>query len=346
MRQFIDVVGTIAAWTVVFFRLGIFVRQRPDHRAVRAWLFAFTFALFGTFQVDGIFLAFDRLVGINNLAWLLSYVFMTLSIHYLYLLTRPMVSRWAQIYLCVTLGLATVAFALGPGTAPESADHALPVSLAETAFITLIYAHVIVTLARGPIPVFFRAWREERVIPIRTRRLMALLATSLALAFFIIRLFVALPGFVLPGLRPMGDVADDAARLVALGMATCWPLCYAPHWFYTGVGRVIAYPRRLLAFRALRRLRDGLDELYPLPAPLPRPRWDEVLRHPELHIYRTVIEILDHKRALTVAADHDGGPDGLGAVHTVLATIGDTDDFDDLVASCIAAGRRLKLIQP
>ena len=59
MQQVIDIGGTVVAWAVVLLRLN--EALKGNKRVLKAWRFALSFALFGTFQIDTVQLGFDAL---------------------------------------------------------------------------------------------------------------------------------------------------------------------------------------------------------------------------------------------------------------------------------------------
>jgi hypothetical protein len=353
IQHIIDITGSTTAWLVVFFRIGtVLKKDLRNQRVVNAWLFALCFALFDTFQIDAIYVAFDNLVGLNNLSWLLSYIFLSLTIYYVSILCHPQVAHWAPILLFSTIGLIITTFSLGPGVSPENTYNVIPRSTPEMLYMVLCYFYATVMLAAGPIRAFFQAWRKEKIVPIRLRTLVALLSASMAFAFFASKSVVVLFSFAIPVFRPLAPTGNQLASLPTLGLVIFWPLCYAPHWFYTALGRPLAYLQSILALRELHYLLSRLDDLLPLPSHLPQPHWQDLLRNPDFYVYRKVIEILDKKRSLEIVLEESRFRNDVNAplekathFHRILQGISQSEDFEHLLSSCIAVSKQIRSIR-
>ena len=61
MQALSDYVGTVVAWAVTLLMLPVLFRDGGQStRLSRAWLFALSYSLLGTFEIDGVYLALDR----------------------------------------------------------------------------------------------------------------------------------------------------------------------------------------------------------------------------------------------------------------------------------------------
>ncbi|HID65165.1 MAG TPA: hypothetical protein EYP49_20800 [Anaerolineae bacterium] len=320
MQPIIDIGGSIVAWAVVLLRLN--EALKGDERVLKAWRFALAFALFGTFQIDTVYLAFDALVGLNNLSWFLSYIFENLSIYYLCATCCNKIPRWARLYQTITLVLITVTFPLGPNRAPESAYHVIPYNVAELLFMGTCYIYGATMITLIPLRAIIRAYRNERDLALRLRSLVGLSAGSAILTFFVTKFAISLFTFIVPSLRPFAGSANTIVNIAVLVMAVLWPLLFAPNRIYVIPARFIRFLDKILTLTRLRALRVKLDRLYPTRSSENQSGvlslskgWLDQLRDPDFYICREVIRILDDMRLLATSKDHRDDPSLNEAIH-------------------------------
>lgn len=353
MQQIMDCVGTAAAWIVVFSRLEPVIREgRWNERITKAWLFALFFSLFGTFEIDTVYVAFDRLVGINNLSWLLSSIFLVLLIYFLCVICCSKQPRWMPYYLGATIGLLVVAFLSGPANDPESADQIIPSSAPELLFVGASYIFAIVAMSLVPARAFLEAHRNESDLALRLRTSTILLAVVMGITFFVSRFAICIVGFLVPALNQVFlDAATNVTNLPVLILCCLWPLSFASKRFYLALARPIQYFRKTVTAVELNALRARLDCLYTPIAP-GRASWWDCLRNPDFNIYRGVIGILDGRRMLDACLEQ-GVEGGQGnwplkgnlqearRLHQALQTIPDSPDFGRLVDGYRDLAKRL-----
>ena len=182
MQTVIDYVATTAAWVVTLFRLAAVVKDRRMQRSPRllqAWLFTLFLSLFLTFQVDAVYTTFDRFTGVNNLSWLLSYLFAILAVYFACASFRREQPQWMKFYSVVAASLLIVVFPLGPGSTPETVDHVVPANVLELLFVGLFYVYSTTMFVSVPIPACVRALLKESELPVRLRTLVILLTMVL-----------------------------------------------------------------------------------------------------------------------------------------------------------------------
>jgi hypothetical protein len=109
--------------------------RRKGAATNNAWLHAAFFALFVTFQHDAVYIAFDQLVGINNLSWLMSYFFMALCAFYASQAFSLGNQRLQRLGLVICVGFLVAIFPFGLGSTSETLDHVSPSNIGELLFM-------------------------------------------------------------------------------------------------------------------------------------------------------------------------------------------------------------------
>jgi len=345
MQVLSDYVGTIAAWIVTLFMLMVVFKDRGQNtRLLKAWLFALSYSLLGTFEIDGVYLAVDRAVGVHNLSWLLSSLFLLLMVYFLCAICCSKQPRWMPRYLVITGCLLVIVFPFGPASNPESVHQVVPRDAAELLFVGLYYVYAIVMMRAIPNRAFRRAWRDENDHLVHLRTSVILLAVATAITFYVGRLAIWVVGFFVPLPMPFLLRAEDATSLVALIASMLWPLGFISNRFYSALARPVTFCRKLLILRDLKVLQTRLDRLCPPVAPLPpgQATWWEQLRNPDFYVYRRTIGILDGRKVLAACFEqwdtgtsdmHEGGPVGLpvyqGNPHAVGSLHWDGRDVEE-----------------
>jgi len=263
--------------------------------------FALCFALFGTFHIDAVYLALDRLTGLSNLPWFLSYVFLSLTVYRLCILVsgparRP---RWLAPFVLVTILLSLALYPTGPGSAPQRLDNDIPRGLAEFLFMVTPYSFAVISLVAVPLRTLLRSLRYERDLLSRLRTLSGAAAVSMAVAFFACKSGLTLSGFLIPALGPIGHLGNRISMYPVAAMCALWPLYYAPTRWYVAAGKPVEHVQKLRDLRELRALRARLDRLGSSRLSVQAGGWD-VFRNPDYHLYRTVIDIADGQRTLSI----------------------------------------------
>ena len=282
----VDELVAAMAWAVTLWKMPAVRRNHSqDRRAPRIWLFTLLFAISMTLLVDDVYVAVDRLAGVNNLAWLLSYVLVALAFYFfatashMTVKARPYFDksrtppRWIRLYLVVTLGLFITIFPIGIAASPEWPAHDIPRSLADLAFMETLYLSTMV-LCFTPTLTFVRLARSEEVLPTRIRASVNLLAILLVLAVLATKSTVALLGY----LDPLSSFAPHLATLAKalLGAAgLVWSLAFAPQRFFLALARPLIFWRKARSLYDLKRLQARLARRGAPVAQEPSGRWGQ-----------------------------------------------------------------------
>lgn len=302
MRQAIDYGGTFLAWGVALARARAAIRNHgQNERLLKAWLFALSFALFGTFEIDPVYLAVDGLLGLNNFSWLLSSIFLALTIHFLCTMSCRKRPRWALPALAGTIAGLVLVFPFGPNRTPDRVHHP-PLTPPELLFTGLLYSYGASMLTSIPSRAFVQAYRHERSLLHRLKALIALCAVVAGIVFFVAQSAALSSTSVAPFIQPFAPLLTKVALLSAGTSVFLWPLNYAPDRFYALLGRPIEFLDEVLVLRKLGKLRARLDRLCPScdPGPASRATWWRRLNDPELYIFQEAITIADYRRRLAI----------------------------------------------
>jgi hypothetical protein len=325
MQTILDYGFVLLGWTVTVVRLAL---RRKGAATNNAWLHAAFFALFVTFQHDAVYIAFDQLVGINNLSWLISYFFMALCVYYVSL-AFGVGDSWPQrLGLMTSIGLLVAIFPFGPGSRPETLDHVSPGNIGELLFMAVIYLYAGATIWTILTGRCIQALRDdETTVRLRT---IVIVATLVVLECLLTIKFIAYSA----GYWSLPDsylhLITDASRVMSGVAIILWFASFASNKVYVNLRRPIEFIRKAFTLRKLICLRKHLESLSPS-ALLPRRTGPARL---DLLIYQETIAILDGTRFLSEQLEH-GKPVPVGAerLHTSLRGIPQSLSFDDLVAA-------------
>jgi hypothetical protein len=312
-------------------------------------LFAFCFALFSTFQIDAVYLAFDGFVGMNNLSWLISYIFLVFALYYACAMCWREAPRWAQLVSLGTIALLISLFPFGPGSAAECIDNVIPRSLAEMLYMGVCYVYGIVMPGLIPARAFYRSYRKEEHALVRFRKGVVFAAVVMGITFFVVKLTVSSASFVIPSLRPLAPAGNRLASFAVLALIVLWPLAYAPLWLDRALNGLAEQFQALFTVRDLNPIKAWLDR-YEMPMFPYRASWWDCIRNPMLSRYRLFVSILDGRRVLgswfrerpaDVALDRHAWDD-LERLHELLHSVPESADFDEMVNGYRNIGRRLR----
>jgi hypothetical protein len=338
MQSVIDCGAAAIAWTVTLIRFRTVVKSKWNRRVLKAWSLTLWLSLFVTWQVDDIYSAVDHLTGVNNLAWLLSYLFLVPTVYSLCAAYYSNPPRWSRFYSVIVAVFFVVIFPLGPGRVPETLDHIAPANFGELAFLGLAYFYTATMLSAIPTPSNLRALKKQTGYH-RVRTGFVLLALIVTTLNLVTKSFIYSFSFFFPSLpSAFLHAVTDLSRLWAAGIAVFWPLGLAPNGFYRQVLRPVEFLRKIWTCRELGALQAWLNRMFPPVFP-DRAIWVDLLRNPDLHIYRRVISILDRKKMLgTYLEQNRATPDNslVPAAHLYqgLQDIPETAGFDEVVNIC------------
>lgn len=335
LQMIIDYAGAIGAWLVTLARLRIVLQSKGNRKVLKTWFLTLWLSIFVTFQVDAVYSAVDRLAGVNNLAWLISYLFLLPAIYTLCAVFYDNPPRWTRLYLIATSVALLIVFPYGPGRAPETLDHVRPANVGESLFVGLVYFYITTMLAAIPIPACARALRRQRGY-----ERMRTTAILLALAITTIDLVIKFSIFAFLSSLP-SSLTDVFHRPWALGLAILWPLGLAPNGFYRVVMQPVRFVQKIQTCRELGILQARLDRTFPPVIP-DRASWTDLLRNPDLYIYRRTISILDRKKMLADQLDQGRQADELSILRQGLQSIPKTAAFDQAADHCRKLSRQMR----
>jgi hypothetical protein len=330
-------IATVVFWALTIFRLGTVRRQgTQDNRVWTLWLFFLCFSLTLTLHLPGVYVAVDVIAGVNNLSWLLSYLCVVLAVYFLSVSTsiamkvkRP---RWMTPYLMVTVGLLVLIFPFGIAITPENPDHNVPGSAPELLFEGLLYVYGAIMFAT-PAWIFRQTHRNERALPIRLRIYVTQATAILGTVLLMLRLIiVALIGFSLTSSLLISQLIALSDFILAGAGLLCF-LSIAPSKLYSTLAHPLLFCKKMVALPSLARLQTRLSRLCPQTPPHQGQRWQ--IRDLDLHLYRTVIAILDGRKAL---AAHRTTKEAT-RLYNRLQNIPDDLDFDGLATILAQIGR-------
>lgn len=312
MEHVVDISVAAVAWAVAVVKSGHARRSRHDAVVARSWVFVFLFALSMTFQINAVYLSFDRAVGVPNLAWLINYVLFAGAIYFAaaacLAAEKAPVPRWLPLLTAATLLTLLFIFPTAIATLPEEADHTTPQAGLELIFMLTLYGYAAI-VGIIPLRTFFRFYRLETTLAARLRTGAFLLGVALAVLFFAASMLTVALHFW----RPAFSFQSQTTFLVRALMGSAglmWAMGFLPQRAFVTLARPFEFVQKLLALWALRRVQAQLDRLCPSVGRDPLTPWS-FWRHLDFHLYRSVIGILDGKRML--AAYLESAPDGSGA---------------------------------
>ncbi len=337
MQTVVDYSAALVAAALVLERLRAVLRTRGDRQAVWVWLFTASVVPFVVFQIDDVYTTVDRLVGAHNLAWLLSYVFMVLAAYYLchtFIETMP---GWSGPGGVITIVTLAAIYPFGPARAAETTDHVHAANVGEILFMGVNYLYFVAMVSLIPIPLCLRTLRaRQQPTPDRLRTLVILPALAVTVSNALTKLVVYSAGFVLPTLpAALLNTVTDVSRLQAGAVTVLWVASLAPSRLYRGLAHFVEFLQKVHTCRELGRLQDWLDAAFPAVAS-DRAAGLDVLKAPDLHLYRRTIHILDRQKMLAQAED---GP--AARLYQGLQNIPASASFDQVVAACRDLSRQI-----
>lgn len=114
------------------------------------------------FQIDDVYTAVDRLAGVHNLAWLLSYVFMVLATYYLCHTFTGTMPGWSGPCGVITILALAAIYPFGPARAAETTDHVHAANVGEMLFMGVNYLYFVSMVSLIPIPFCLHTLRAGR----------------------------------------------------------------------------------------------------------------------------------------------------------------------------------------
>ena len=300
-------VFAILAWFITIYKYGAMrrdARWRTGSVTFYFWAFSFFTAIGLTLMIWPVYLAFDRLVGLPNLGWLVTYAAFALAIYCMaagcYIVLEQPRPRLMSGSLIVTLVAMFVVYAVGIVTLPEKADHTVPDVLAEVVFMETIYIYMAV-LSAIPMFTFIRLVWYEQIVSARLRWLAGFFASFFSFAVLFVKILLTLVAFKDP-LTPVLAILHPLLTMAIVAVSVFMTLAFLPNKPYQVAARPFEFLGKLLALYELRSLQNRLDPLCP-PVVTGRSSLKETVGNLDYHLYRVLIAILDAKKTLTGYAD-------------------------------------------
>ena len=367
MPVWIEASVAALAWVIVAYKFKAAWQERQRHTesiTIYFWLFAVCVAIGMTFMVENAYLAFDQLVGVTNLAWLVGYAAFSLAIYLitsgcLLVLKQPR-PRLMVYSLWATLAILVILFLFGIVSQPEKPDHTIPETFVELVFMQTVYLYVAV-LCAIPIATFARLYRRERVLPAKLRWLVALGTTILAATTGLLKVVLTALAYR-DNATPALSILYPMISVTIITASVLWPMSFLPNSVYLAMARPLEYLDKVMALRELKLLQERLNRLCP-PVIGDSPGLWHSRDNLDFHLYRTLISILDAKKTLSGYAQTTGGlavlPAASGFVqqksvtwsqtdleqarslHEMLQTVNDHSDYPELVQAYRHIGRNL-----
>jgi hypothetical protein len=289
-------------WLVVIYKFKAMWRQRwrrRDSITFHFWAFAFFTAVGLLFMIEPIYLAFDHLVGLANLAWLILYVALSLAIYFIasscYLVLKQAQPRIMPWSLGLTLLFLGVVYATGIVTLPEKPEHTIPETLVEAVFMQTLYVYIGV-LSAVPIVTYSRLFRQEEIVSARLRWLVAMTATAAVTTVMILKVVLTFLVYENPA-SPALDLIYPWITVGVLLAGILIPVTFLPNRLYIAAARPLEFMAKAKTLHELNALKRCLDRFCP-PVIDDAAGWRALLMNLDYHLYRTVIGILDAKQTL------------------------------------------------
>ncbi len=290
------------AWFIAVYKFSA-MRQDGQWRTGSVTFYFWAFSLFTaiglTLMIWPVYLAFDRLTGLPNLGWLVTYAAFSLAIYYIslgcYLVlrqTRPRLMPWS---LLLTLVVLFAIYALGIVALPEKPDHTVPETLSEVIFMETIYFYMAV-LCAIPIVTFAGLYRHETFVSARLRWLVGLAAALVSTVVLVIKIALTLLAFQNPA-TPAFAILYPLITVGVVVVGILCPLAFLPNNLYKAMAQPFEFLGKTLALYELKTLQSRLDTLCP-PVIDDSPDLKASLKNLDFHLYRVVIAVLDAKKTL------------------------------------------------
>lgn len=338
--------GAIFLLLVIFVlaNAGAVLRQWRRRQDRTLWLFAGCFVLGIALELANTYSPLNEVLGVANLAWLVSRLSFVLSA---YFLTATLAVEAGKVSLLtgMRLGLFGIltgiglAFGLGRASA-KPADYAVElVAVDGRSFVAagLMFGYILgmlLLLAR----LYYRLFKQEQVTLLRPMWL-AQCGFSLDAALLIVARLALTWGYLIP-LPPLVLTGLKYTANATLVILVLWPLLFNPSWTHRLFLRPLQYLQTLATLHNLLTLYRAcrlLPVRFETPVPLQVSLW-RALTQPRTCIYQLLIANLDFKH--TAKAELTVRDPG----HWVYEwlTLDDEVDYQTQVKQYARLGRRLR----
>ncbi|MBN2258701.1 MAG: hypothetical protein JW704_12945 [Anaerolineaceae bacterium] len=302
-----DILMAIVGWIFTIHKIQA-VRLRHDRPVFCTWLFALLFAIGTTLRITYVHAAVDALVGIPNIAWLMSYTLLSAAMYAVasgcYAMVQSKDSWWLKPGLATVLSALAIIYLLGIANTPSHPDYSIPRNISEVLFMSFFYAYLALTL-KVVVTTSTHLSRHEENPRHRFRWQLLASACWAGIIFCISRtVFVTLMHFCphLPGLHVIGLIESISVIISAL----LWPLYAVSNKIYAVSSSVSKFVAQAITLHNLDLVQGRIARFYPK-LKKSTPAYWKCLLDLDFRIYQTVISILDGhvslKRCLLLAEE-------------------------------------------
>lgn len=279
----------------------------PSH--ILEW-YTFTTIISTVLAIDGVHIAVDQWLGLNNFAWLLSYLVLIAGTYVLFanlwkLFDKP-VSITATIWFIAFFTGCIVIYWVHIRHTPEWPAHDYPRSFGDFAFMQLMYIGILyfALIPYGGFYAFWQLSKPEQNLPTRWRFNILFIYGLLATLSFVLKSFATSVAYVFGPIL----TAEWLLKLshLCFGLtAFCWALALMPRQGFITLIAIHRYIEQLILFYDLQKLANSLGQLVPerplnqdiLQALKEEPLWKQwTLSNLEFRAKRLVVGINDSRR--------------------------------------------------
>lgn len=290
--------AALVGWGMILWRLPRVQLGAPQAAYAFATLVCFTLA--ATFSTPIVAIRVDSVTRLSGAGMVLEYTFAIAAtaawaLNCLHLDPSLRRRRWlVRLAPVVFLGLVALWWLFLAEVETVAAEN----TNGEVLLTTLVHAYAFVSVVSISVPALGHRAEREPALPIRLR-LLFILSTQIILAIWLGARVILGPSIVL-GLLPRTYSFAFIKVLIGL-MILAYVGSLLPPAAFVRLARAVVHMRTVTALRRLRRIERRTANL--LGSPQMDLSLDEALRTPEYAVYRTVIAILDRRKALRQAAD-------------------------------------------
>jgi len=255
---------------------------------------------------------------VNNLAWFLSYVSLTLALHHVESLVIPIgydgntqrnTFRLRNASTTIALAIFVSLFVLSISRSEEWPQHDIPRSTADLLFMGTMYTYAVIACAVSTFVVIQHV-RHEKALPARIRLFILSIAGLLATGSFLVKDILTVLGYANPSTTVSATVSANNFPMVGAGIM--WAVTLLSSRIYQLASRPLVYLGNLAALRdlhvfepKLKYLRELIDQKYPDEsqggsrevAEESISVWDQ-LRSPGLYVHQIVVSFMDARHLL------------------------------------------------
>lgn len=272
--------------------------ERRNNVIIRTWLFCIFIFATAIVAQDESYVVMSRITGINNISWLLVYLFTSLAIYMisggLDIILYEKTSKWSHIFIGVELVLLFTLFFTGISSSPLAIYHESAADLHELLFMEVAYAYITVMCVYA-VYQFSQLIESGREFTTRVRWSVSAVSPIFASLFFAGRLIYVPLVYIYPSLEHEAIHAFIGNTFVVASVT--WPIFYLPNRLFELLGKPILFLNDLMTFYDLNYLQREMDKICPRIVQ-DQETWLKKLAQLDMHIYRSIIGILDGKQVL------------------------------------------------